>query len=109
MDVRERKYLDEPIRWSDSADPEYPYETVSDGRKLTIKVNDFPEEHFYTLLVDADPVASFDNWPDSWVRDGEGGSPKNDSDKAANVASANPSTKESRHMTNVSYPQENLE
>jgi transcriptional regulator with GAF, ATPase, and Fis domain len=108
MEVRERNYLDEPIMWSGSADPEYPYETVFDGRRLKVKVNDFPEEHFYTLLVDADPVASFDKWPDRWVRDGEEGSPKVDSDAARNVASTDPINKSSRHLIPPFNPQENL-
>jgi DNA-directed RNA polymerase specialized sigma24 family protein len=67
MAVKESTYLSEPITWSRSNDAEYPYESVYDGRRLTLRVNDFPEEHFYTLLVDNNENTSFDDWPDTWV------------------------------------------
>lgn len=67
MTVKESTYLSEPIIWSRSTDAEYPYESVYDGRRLTLRVNDFPEEHFYTLLVDNNEHTSFDDWPDTWV------------------------------------------
>jgi DNA-directed RNA polymerase specialized sigma24 family protein len=67
MGVKGTNYLSEPIRWSRSSDAEYPYESLYDGRKLTLRVNDFPDEQFYTLLVDGNEHTSFDDWPDTWV------------------------------------------
>jgi hypothetical protein len=71
MLVRNREYLHEPIVWHKTDDPEYPYETTQETHKLTIRLNDFPEEHLYTLLADAEPVISFDDWPDIWIREAD--------------------------------------
>jgi hypothetical protein len=37
----------------------------------TVRVNDFPEDHLYTLLIDDQEVGSFDEWPPQWSRAGE--------------------------------------
>lgn len=71
MLVRNREHLHEPIIWHKTNDPEYPYETTHETQKLTIRLNDFPEEHLYTLLADAEPVISFDDWPDIWIREAD--------------------------------------
>jgi len=49
-------------------DAEHPYETVFNGRELRLRVNDFPDDHLYTLIVDGDESISFDDWPETWVR-----------------------------------------
>jgi len=71
MLVPNREHLHEPIIWHKTNDPEYPYETTHETQKLTIRLNDFPEEHLYTLLADAEPVISFDDWPDIWIREAD--------------------------------------
>src|SRR6185503_6529258 len=71
MLVRNRNYLHEPIIWHKTNNPVYPYKTVHDSQELTIRLNDFPDEHLYTLLADAEPVTSFDDWPDKWIRGSE--------------------------------------
>jgi hypothetical protein len=71
MLVRNREYLHEPIIWHKTNDPEYPYETREENQNLTIRLNDFPEQHLYTLLADAKPIISFDDWPDIWVREAD--------------------------------------
>jgi len=37
-------------------------------RTLTVRVNDFPEDHLYTLLIDNQEIGSFDEWPPQWLR-----------------------------------------
>lgn len=71
MLVRNREYLHELIIWHKTNDPEYPYETTQESQKLTIRLNDFPEEHLYTLLADAEPIVSFDDWPELWIREAD--------------------------------------
>ena len=34
----------------------------------TIRINDFPEEPLYTLLVDGEEILHFDDWPHFWIR-----------------------------------------
>jgi serine/threonine protein kinase/putative methionine-R-sulfoxide reductase with GAF domain len=72
MDVQEKNYLDEPIIWNEALDAEYPYECTYDGAKFRIRVNDFPAEHLYSLLVDDTEVVSFDDWPANWERGDDG-------------------------------------
>lgn len=72
MNVQEKNYLDEPIIWNEGVDAEYPYECTYDGARLSIRVNDFPAEHLYSLLVDDTEVVSFDDWPAKWERGDDG-------------------------------------
>ena len=71
MLVRNRECIHEPIIWHKTNDPEYPYETTQESQKLTIRLNDFPEEHLYTLLAGAEPIVSFDDWPALWIREAD--------------------------------------
>ncbi|MSV34225.1 MAG: hypothetical protein EXQ47_01320 [Bryobacterales bacterium] len=33
-----------------------------------LRLNDFPAEHLYTLLVNGSEIDGFDDWPKSWKR-----------------------------------------
>ncbi len=57
-----------PIRWEHSGDGEFPYHAEVDGRTLTVRVNDFPAEPLYTLIVDGDELVDLDDWPTVWRR-----------------------------------------
>lgn len=57
-----------PIRWEHSGDGEFPYHAEVDGRTLTVRVNDFPAEQLYTLLVDGTELLDLDDWPTVWRR-----------------------------------------
>ena len=57
-----------PVVWSKTRDAEYPLAAVVNGETWQIRVNDFPEEELYTLLVDGRDVGSFDDWPTAWER-----------------------------------------
>jgi hypothetical protein len=53
-----------------TASAEVPYEADVDGRRWTVRINDFPAERLYTLLVDGEPVEDLDAWPPAWRRPG---------------------------------------
>jgi hypothetical protein len=57
-----------PIRWEHSGDGEFPYHAEIDGRSLTVRVNDFPADPLYTLLVDGAELVDLDDWPPVWRR-----------------------------------------
>jgi hypothetical protein len=57
-----------PIAWQHSGDGEYPYQAEIDGRALTVRVNDFPADPLYTLLVDGAELADLPDWPEPWRR-----------------------------------------
>jgi hypothetical protein len=37
-----------------------------DGKIWTIRLNDFPDEPLYTLLIDGFEIIHFDDWPEWW-------------------------------------------
>lgn len=63
-----KDYLGMNVVWRKNADPEYPFAAIIDGEQCLIRLNDFPEEHLYTLLADGVVVADFDDWPVTWVK-----------------------------------------
>lgn len=68
MTVEAKNYLTAVIEWLEGEDPEYPYETEHEGRKLLVRLNDFPAEELYTLMAGDEEIANFNDWPDSWKR-----------------------------------------
>lgn len=42
------------------------YHAVVDGKPWNIRMNDFPDEPLYTLLVDRAAVIHFNDWPAFW-------------------------------------------
>jgi hypothetical protein len=63
-----KEYLDINIVWRKNSDSDYPFAAIIDGEQCLIRLNDFPEEHLYTLLVEGRVVANFDDWPATWVK-----------------------------------------
>lgn len=60
--------MKEPLKWSRSGDPVMPWCTQVDQDKWAVRVNDFPDEHLYTLFVNGAEWESFDDWPPNWLR-----------------------------------------
>lgn len=56
------------VSWRSTGRAEFPYAAAVDGRAWLVRVNDFPAEAFYTLIVDGREVGDFDDWPDGWLR-----------------------------------------
>lgn len=56
------------IVWEATGDGEYPYRSSVGGRTLTIRVNDFPVEPFYTLIAEGDEIADLEDWPAAWIK-----------------------------------------
>lgn len=61
-------YLDERVVWKRAIDPSYPFVADFNDNKCVIRLNDFPEESLYTLMVNGEEVISFDDWPELWPR-----------------------------------------
>ena len=56
------------VSWEETGDPVYPYAARVGGEEWKIRMNDFPDEHLYTLLKDGIEAESFDDWPVQWDR-----------------------------------------
>jgi hypothetical protein len=56
------------IAWAHTGDGEHPFRAMAGGTELVVRVNDFPAEPLYTLLVDGQPFSDLEDWPASWLR-----------------------------------------
>src|SRR5262249_36587142 len=61
-------FWDRAVAWEHSGDGELPYRAQVDGRALTVRVNDFPAQALYTLIVDGAEIADLEDWPAGWAR-----------------------------------------
>lgn len=61
-----------PIQWERGCNAEFPYAATIDGQRWQIRVNDFPAEPLYTLMIDDAPVLDLEDWPSLWRRPGLG-------------------------------------
>lgn len=68
MIAKLQNLLDEEIIWEKSADPERPFVGSFAGQKCAIRLNNFPVENLYTLIVNGKEVADFDDWPNQWIQ-----------------------------------------
>lgn len=53
------------LHWAKTNDPFYPYTVCSDDKHFKLRLNDYPDEPMYTLIVDDEII---DDWPTSWSR-----------------------------------------
>lgn len=56
-----------PIVWTHTGDAELPFAAEVDGRRLIVRINDFPAEPLYTLMADDEELMHLEDWPKSWV------------------------------------------
>ena len=68
MTTKVQNYLGEKVVWRRGLDPDYPYEAAFNDEFLVIRLNDFPDDRLYTLIVNKEEVADFDDWPEQWIR-----------------------------------------
>lgn len=61
-------YLAENIDWKRTTDSQYPFAAEFEGEKCIVRLNDFPDEHLYTLIVNGKETVSFDDWSVNWNR-----------------------------------------
>ena len=54
------------IQWNATGDPGIPLSAEYDGSTLRVRVNDFPTEPLYTVLVDDVEVGDLEEWPRLW-------------------------------------------
>jgi hypothetical protein len=59
--------LEAKLKWHKTGDdPEFLWRAEVGGGTWTVRVNDFPNEHLYTLFVNGNELGSFDEWPPRW-------------------------------------------
>lgn len=59
-----------PVVWHRTSRAEFPYEADVDGARWQIRINDFPAEPMYTLLINGQKFSDYDDWPNAWKKPG---------------------------------------
>jgi len=67
-EVRASDLLNAEIMWEKGGSPIFPYLAIFEGVKCVIRVNDFPEEALFTLIIEDREKLDFDDWPAQWKR-----------------------------------------
>ena len=67
MSTTRKNYQRETITWEETKDPEYPYSSKVDQDTCLIRLNDFPVESLYTLIVNNEEIEDLEDWPDRWI------------------------------------------
>lgn len=66
-DIGQRMTRD--IDWHVTGEPVFPWKAEVDGEVWQVRINDFPDEVLYTLIIDGEPSGDFHDWPETWTRD----------------------------------------
>jgi hypothetical protein len=66
--TRETEPARRAVTFRRTGSAELPYEAEVDGARWVVRVNDFPAEPLYTLLIDGRAVGDLDAWPPAWRR-----------------------------------------
>jgi uncharacterized protein YjaG (DUF416 family) len=59
------------ISWRSTGDPIYPWAAEVDGDSWRIRINDFPDELMYSLMIGSENAGDFHDWPETWQRSGD--------------------------------------
>jgi hypothetical protein len=56
------------VSWALAPDPIRPilFQAAVEGQQWSVRLNDFPDEPAFTLLLDGGEVLHFDDWPKAW-------------------------------------------
>jgi hypothetical protein len=59
-----------PLSWRSTGEPIYPWAVEVDGKSWRIRINDFPDELMYSLMIGGENAGDFHfhDWPETWRR-----------------------------------------
>lgn len=60
--------LSRELVWEDSGYPQQPWTTAVGGEDWQVRLNDFPDDFMYSLLINGKDCGSFHDWPETWQR-----------------------------------------
>jgi uncharacterized protein YjaG (DUF416 family) len=63
------EHLARAVEWTSTGDLDAPWAATVGGAAWQVRLNDFPDELMYTLLVDGADVGDFHDWPAGWRRE----------------------------------------
>jgi len=56
------------LSWRSTGNPIYPWSIDIDGISWRIRINDFPDELMYSLMIGSENAGDFHDWPETWQR-----------------------------------------
>lgn len=62
------EHLARKLSWRATNDVDHPWTTEVAGETWRVRLNDFPDELMYTLIINDVVAGSFNEWPESWDR-----------------------------------------
>ena len=62
------EHLARAITWTSSGDVFHPWAAEVDGQRWRVRLNDFPDDIMYTLVVGDAEIGGFHDWPVAWQR-----------------------------------------
>ena len=62
-------HLSLPLIWSATGNLNVPWKTDVDGNSWQVRLNDFPDEVMYSLIINGEPAGDFHDWPMTWRRE----------------------------------------
>lgn len=60
--------LTRKLSWRATDDVDHPWTTQVAGETCRVRLNDFPDDLMYTLIIDDAVIGKFHDWPESWQR-----------------------------------------
>jgi hypothetical protein len=60
--------LAQELLWTATGDVEHPWAVEVAGYSWRVRLNDFPDDFMYSLLIGDAEVGSFHDWPETWQR-----------------------------------------
>ena len=60
--------LSRELNWQRTGDVDHPWTTNVAGETWRVRLNDFPDDLMYTLIINEQVIGKFNDWPDSWHR-----------------------------------------
>lgn len=61
-----RDLTERAVVWTHTGDAEFPFAAEVDGRRFTVRINDFPAEPLYTVISDGVELYDLEDWPTIW-------------------------------------------
>jgi hypothetical protein len=63
-----QRYDHVSVEWLKAHQSGFAYEAKVSSENWKLRMNDFPDEPLFTLIIDGDEILHFNDWPRAWKR-----------------------------------------